>query len=103
MKLNEVYSQNVLETTVVESTFLIIQIKVTKLGILTRAPGLKVNLLLCAEGKVITFRGPQGAPISDTDMEKQTGKDQPDKQNCIYIAVITGTQALDPGNVAFLF
>lgn len=43
----------------VESTYLIIQIKVTKLGLLTTAPGLKVNLLLRAERKVITFRGPR--------------------------------------------
>lgn len=84
MKLQEAYSQDVLETTVVGSTFLMIQIEVTKLGLLTTAPGIKVNVLLRSERKVITSRGPQRAPISDTHMKPQTEKDQPDKQKYIY-------------------
>lgn len=77
--------------------------KGTKFGLLTTAPGLKVNVLFRAERKVITFTGPQRAPTCDTDVEKQIEKDQPDKEKYIYTAVIKETQALDPGNVAFLF
>lgn len=63
---------------------------------------MKGNLFPHTERKVITFRGPQRAPISTTDMKKQTEKDQSDKQEYIYTAVIKGAQALDLGNVAFL-